>query len=41
MSRNTQRTVNNIPGSLEGLVNLADVDLSQNQLTKVLIQVYI
>jgi hypothetical protein len=35
LGRNTQRTLNNIPGSLECLVNLGDVDLSQNQLTKV------
>merc|ERR1719483_1513892 len=33
--RNTQRTLANIPSNLESLVNLTDVDLSQNQLTKV------
>ena len=33
--RNTQRTLTNIPVNLAPLVNLADVDLSQNQLTKV------
>jgi len=33
--RNTQRTLANIPTNLEPLVNLTDVDLSQNQLTKV------
>jgi hypothetical protein len=37
VDRNTQRTLNNIPGSLECLVNLGDVDLSQNQLTKVML----
>ncbi|XP_025831083.1 protein flightless-1-like, partial [Agrilus planipennis] len=33
--RNTQRSLNNFPTNLEGLVNLADVDLSQNMLPKV------
>ena len=33
--RNTQRTLANIPANLESLVHLADVDLSQNQLTKI------
>ncbi|XP_056309960.1 protein flightless-1 homolog [Danio aesculapii] len=33
--RNTQRTQNNMPTSLEGLLNLADVDLSCNDLTRV------
>uniref|UniRef100_A0A8C1WXN4 FLII actin remodeling protein n=1 Tax=Cyprinus carpio TaxID=7962 RepID=A0A8C1WXN4_CYPCA len=33
--RNTQRTQNNMPTSLEGLTNLADVDLSCNDLTRV------
>ena len=33
--RNTQRTLTNLPTNLAPLVNLADVDLSQNQLTKV------
>ena len=32
--RNTQRTLSNIPVNLEPLVHLADVDLSQNHLTK-------
>uniref|UniRef100_A0A8C5DZ40 FLII actin remodeling protein n=1 Tax=Gouania willdenowi TaxID=441366 RepID=A0A8C5DZ40_GOUWI len=33
--RNTQRTQNNMPTSLEGLTNLTDVDLSCNDLTRV------
>ncbi|XP_053610117.1 protein flightless-1 [Plodia interpunctella] len=33
--RNTQRTVANLPTSLDTLANLADVDLSKNALTKV------
>lgn len=33
--RNTQRTQGNLPTSLEGLSNLADVDLSCNDLTRV------
>jgi len=33
--RNTQRTLLNIPTALEPLLNLSDVDLSQNQLTKI------
>uniref|UniRef100_A0A672N7H5 Protein flightless-1 homolog n=1 Tax=Sinocyclocheilus grahami TaxID=75366 RepID=A0A672N7H5_SINGR len=33
--RNTQRTQNNMPTSLEGLTNLADVDLSCNDLSRV------
>ncbi|XP_047213705.1 protein flightless-1 homolog [Girardinichthys multiradiatus] len=33
--RNTQRTQSNMPTSLEGLTNLADVDLSCNDLTRV------
>ncbi|XP_012728550.2 protein flightless-1 homolog [Fundulus heteroclitus] len=33
--RNTQRTQSNMPTSLEGLTNLADVDLSSNDLTRV------
>ncbi|XP_077590146.1 protein flightless-1 homolog [Stigmatopora nigra] len=33
--RNTQRTQSNMPTTLEGLVNLADVDLSCNDLTRV------
>ncbi|XP_071616489.1 protein flightless-1 homolog [Heliangelus exortis] len=33
--RNTQRTQSNLPTSLEGLVNLADVDLSCNDLSRV------
>ncbi|XP_051905189.1 protein flightless-1 homolog [Hippocampus zosterae] len=33
--RNTQRTQSNMPTSLEGLMNLADVDLSCNDLTRV------
>ncbi|XP_023344300.1 protein flightless-1 isoform X2 [Eurytemora carolleeae] len=33
--RNTQRTLSNIPVNLEPLVHLADVDLSQNHLTKI------
>ena len=33
--RNTQRTLANIPPNLEPLVNLTDVDLSQNQLTRI------
>uniref|UniRef100_A0A8D1BAI0 Protein flightless-1 homolog n=1 Tax=Sus scrofa TaxID=9823 RepID=A0A8D1BAI0_PIG len=33
--RNTQRTQSNLPTSLEGLSNLADVDLSCNNLTRV------
>ncbi|KAM3916640.1 protein flightless-1 homolog [Leptodactylus fuscus] len=33
--RNTQRTQSNLPTSLEGLTNLADVDLSMNDLSRV------
>ncbi len=33
--RNTQRTNSNIPSALEGLVHLSDVDLSENELTKI------
>uniref|UniRef100_A0A7M4FCI6 FLII actin remodeling protein n=1 Tax=Crocodylus porosus TaxID=8502 RepID=A0A7M4FCI6_CROPO len=33
--RNTQRTQSNLPTSLEGLTNLADVDLSCNDLSRV------
>ncbi|CAH0380666.1 unnamed protein product [Bemisia tabaci] len=33
--RNTQRNLNNMPPSLESLVNLTDLDLSQNDLPKV------
>ncbi|XP_073504572.1 protein flightless-1 homolog [Phyllobates terribilis] len=33
--KNTQRTQSNLPTSLEGLLNLADVDLSMNDLTRV------
>ncbi|OWR42979.1 protein flightless-1 [Danaus plexippus] len=33
--RNTQRTLANLPTSLEPLINLSDVDLSKNALTKV------
>lgn len=33
--RNTQRTVANLPTSLDTLCNLCDVDLSKNALTKV------
>ncbi|XP_071488184.1 protein flightless-1 homolog [Diadema antillarum] len=33
--RNTQRTLSNIPPQLDALVNLADVDLSYNDLTSV------
>nr|XP_060642773.1 protein flightless-1 homolog [Anolis sagrei ordinatus] len=33
--RNTQRTQSNLPTSLDGLVNLSDVDLSCNELTRV------
>ncbi|XP_022250914.1 protein flightless-1 [Limulus polyphemus] len=33
--RNTQRSLSNTPTSLESLVNLADVDLSQNELPRV------
>lgn len=33
--RNTQRTVANLPTSLDTLSNLSDVDLSKNALTKV------
>ncbi|XP_022093580.1 protein flightless-1 homolog isoform X2 [Acanthaster planci] len=33
--RNTQRNPNNIPPQLDALVNLSDVDLSYNELTKV------
>ncbi len=33
--RNTQRTLSNIPVGLEGLIHLADVDFSENQLTKI------
>lgn len=31
--RNTQRSLNNIPTSLDSLINLVDLDLSQNQLS--------
>ncbi|CAG0886127.1 unnamed protein product [Darwinula stevensoni] len=33
--RNTKRTLSNLPGSLEGLLSLEDVDFSCNELTKV------
>lgn len=33
--RNTQRTLANLPTSLDTLCNLSDVDLSKNALTKV------
>lgn len=33
--RNTQRTLVNFPGSLEGLIYLTDVDLAQNSLPKI------
>lgn len=33
--RNTQRNLNNFPTNLEALVNLTDVDLSQNSLPKI------
>ncbi|KAK0089106.1 hypothetical protein PV325_009137 [Microctonus aethiopoides] len=33
--RNTQRTLNNIPASLESLTNLQELDLSQNALSRV------
>ncbi|XP_044159287.1 protein flightless-1 homolog [Bufo gargarizans] len=33
--RNTQRTQNNLPTSLEGLTNLADVDFSMNDLSRI------
>lgn len=33
--RDTQRTLNNLPASLEMLTNLTDVDLSYNNLTRV------
>jgi len=33
--RNTQRTIGNFPTSLSTLVNLTDVDLSYNELTRV------
>lgn len=33
--RNTQRTVGNIPHSLDSLTNLSDLDLSQNNLPKI------
>merc|ERR1719402_452044 len=33
--RNTQRTLANIPTNLEPLLNLADVDLSENKLDKI------
>ncbi|EMP35542.1 Protein flightless-1 like protein [Chelonia mydas] len=33
--RNTQRTQSNLPTSLEGLINLADVDLACNELSRV------
>ncbi len=33
--RNTQRNLNNIPPQLDMLTQLADVDLSQNELTRV------
>lgn len=33
--RDTQRTLNNMPASLETLVNLADLDLSRNDLPRV------
>lgn len=32
--RNTQRNLNNIPSSLESLINLIDLDLAQNQLNR-------
>lgn len=33
--RCTQRALSNIPSNLEALIHLSDVDLSENQLTKV------
>lgn len=33
--RNTQRTLTNIPSSLDSLTNLSDLDLSQNALPKI------
>ena len=33
--RDTQRTLSNIPGNLESLTNLKDLDLSKNKLPKV------
>lgn len=33
--RNTQRTLNNFPASLDSLTNLTDLDLSQNDLPKI------
>ena len=33
--RNTQRNLNNIPTSLESLVNLVELDLSENALPKI------
>ena len=33
--RDTQRTLNNIPSSLETLTNLQELDLSQNNLPRV------
>ncbi|XP_068672970.1 protein flightless-1 homolog [Montipora foliosa] len=39
--RNTQRTVTNMPNKLEGLVNLADLDLSYNDLPRVPEPVYL
>ena len=33
--RKTQRSLSNIPVNLEGLVHLSDVDLSENELTKI------
>ncbi|XP_074638252.1 protein flightless-1 homolog [Acropora palmata] len=39
--RNTQRTVSNMPSKLESLVNLADLDLSYNDLPRVPEPVYL
>lgn len=39
--RNTQRTLANVPSSLESLSNLADLDLSQNTLPKVPDSIYL
>lgn len=33
--RDTQRTLNNIPGSMDSLTNLTELDLAQNALPKV------
>lgn len=33
--RDTQRTLNNMPGSLETLTNLTDLDLSRNELPRI------